>query len=575
MTGTSGAAERYAEQNPDRRPPGGPAESGPDDRPREPHGVRTSLRRRGARLTVQGWFHLALALMGVLVIVGTVVGSQLLTRTAHVSDRMISHLDPARTEAYRLQTALVDQETGVRGYAIAADAQFLQPYATGRQIERQSADRIRTALAGRPDLLADLNAIEKAADAWRRTNAEPLIAHVTPGAPRPVDRSTAERGKAAFDRVRSLFTAQNTHLTQAGARAHRDLAHVRTVRDGVLGGMIAVFLLTGAALAVLLRVLVARPLHRLRTSSQRVADGDFVHRISAYGPQDLQTVAEAVEGMRRRILAELDSSRAQQETLTRQAADLDAQAEELRRSNAELEQFAYVASHDLQEPLRKVASFCQLLEKRYGDRLDERGLQYVDFAVDGAKRMQVLINDLLTFSRVGRVNDAWEPLPLAHSLDKALANVDLEDSGAVIERPEELPQVTGDPTLLVMLWQNLLGNALKFRAPDRPPVVSVTCEPEPDAPGMWRLCVSDNGIGIPAEFTEKVFVIFQRLHGRDAYGGTGIGLAIAKKIVEYHGGRIWIDTAHAPGARFCFTLPAAEVPAEAEPDHAAAPGVPS
>ncbi|KPC62048.1 histidine kinase, partial [Streptomyces sp. NRRL WC-3753] len=142
---------------------------------------------------------------------------------------------------------------------------------------------------------------------------------------------------------------------------------------------------------------------------------------------------------------------------------LDVQAADLQRSNAELEQFAYVASHDLQEPLRKVASFCQLLEKRYSAELDDRGRQYIDFAVDGAKRMQVLINDLLTFSRVGRVGDAWQQTSLDAALDRALGNLELavEESGAVVVRDTTLPEISGDPTTLAMLWQNLLGNALK------------------------------------------------------------------------------------------------------------------
>lgn len=265
-----------------------------------------------------------------------------------------------------------------------------------------------------------------------------------------------------------------------------------------------------------------------------------------------------MEGMRSGLVSALDDSRASAEVTAQQAADLDAQAGELRRSNAELEQFAYVASHDLQEPLRKVASFCQLLEKRYGDQLDERGLQYIAFAVDGAKRMQVLINDLLTFSRVGRSSELAERLPLDQPLDTALnsLSVAIEDADAVVERPERLPEVVGDPTLLAMLWQNLIGNALKFRAPGRPPVVQITAAAQPD--GGWQFAVTDNGIGIPPEFAEKVFVIFQRLHGRGVYPGTGIGLALCKRIVEQHGGEMHLDTSYADGTRIIFTLPAAD-----------------
>ena len=179
---------------------------------------------------------------------------------------------------------------------------------------------------------------------------------------------------------------------------------------------------------------------------------------------------------------------------------MDEQAVELRRSNAELEQFAYVASHDLQEPLRKVASFCQLLEKRYGDKLDERGIEYIGFAVDGAKRMQVLINDLLTFSRVGRLGTKQTEVDLDTTLDAGLANLAtaIEESDAEIVRPAQpLPRIIGDPTLLTMLWQNLIGNAVKFRHKDRRPRVVIDCERgSGDHDGEWLFTVSDNGIGI-------------------------------------------------------------------------------
>ncbi|MFK4106808.1 ATP-binding protein [Streptomyces sp. NPDC019531] len=513
--------------------------------------------RIGRRLTVQGWFYLALAAMTLLVVTGSVVGANLLSRTAEASDQLLRRVQPAQTEAYRLQAALVNQEAGIRGYAATADRQFLDPYTQGRQDEANSAARLRALIGDRPELLADLTAIESQAADWRRTYAAPLAASVTPASPKPLDQGKADQGKKEFDRLRTLWAEQDSDLTKAVQDGRARLVHERTVRDAVLGGMVAAFLLAGIACAVLVRVLVTRPLEALRAASRRVSGGDFAYVITCGGPADLTAVANAVEGMRWHIMAELEASRAQQQELTRQAADLDAQAVELRRSNAELEQFAYVASHDLQEPLRKVASFCQLLEKRYGDTLDDRGRQYVDFAVDGARRMQVLINDLLTFSRVGRVNDARVPVGLDQALDKALANLGtaMEESGARVERPERLPEVVGDPTLLTMLWQNLVGNALKFRHPDRAPHVSITCGTDPDDPDGLLVSVEDNGIGIPEPFTEKVFIIFQRLHGRDAYGGTGIGLALCKKIVEQHGGRIWIDTAHTDGTRFRFTLP--------------------
>ncbi|MFI5779783.1 CHASE3 domain-containing protein [Nocardia sp. NPDC051570] len=516
--------------------------------------------RMAGRLTVQAWFQIVLASMILLVIIGSAAGAQVISATTTISDRLLDRTLPAAAEAYRLQSGLVDQETGVRGYAITVDPEFLQPYTDGKQLEQKSAARLRELLADRPALLTDVTEIERAADQWRRGYAEPLTSIQSLPQARSVGSATADRGKDIFDGIRAQFDHQNNDLAAALAADNADLDHARTVRNVVLIGLLVVFLLTSVLFTVLVRRLVARPLRYLADSSLRVASGEFDHRIVAHGPADLAAVADAVEDMRQEIVSKLGSARAQEAVLLEQKEALDAQAIELRRSNAELEQFAYVASHDLQEPLRKVASFCQLLEKRYGDRLDDRGKQYIDYAVDGAKRMQALINDLLTFSRVGRITGDSKPIALHEPLDKALNNLSsaIEDAGARIERPDELPEIIGEPVLLAMLWQNLIGNALKFRSPDQPPEIRITCDPDPA--GGWLITLSDNGIGIEAEFAEKVFVIFQRLHSRDEYTGTGIGLAVCKKIVEFHGGRIWIDTGYTEGTRFCFTLIGTETP---------------
>jgi light-regulated signal transduction histidine kinase (bacteriophytochrome) len=228
---------------------------------------------------------------------------------------------------------------------------------------------------------------------------------------------------------------------------------------------------------------------------------------------------------------------------------------ELTRSNRELEQFAYVASHDLQEPLRKVASFCQALQRRYQGQLDDRADQYIEFAVDGATRMQVLINDLLAFSRVGRSgrdHELAEAGELVAAACAALASA-IEETGTTVE-VAKLPVVRGDRTLLVSLFQNLVANAVKFRGAD-PPVVRIAAR---RLEAEWEFSCADNGIGIEPEYAERIFVIFQRLHAKEAYPGTGIGLALCRKIVEHHGGRIWLDAEHAPGTCFRFTLPIAE-----------------
>jgi signal transduction histidine kinase len=518
----------------------------------------TVERGRLRELTAEGWFRLALLVLGVLVVAAALVVLALLSQNRAAVSNLAGSIEPAQAQAYRLQGALVDQETGVRGYAITGDIRFLQPYTAGRITERQAIARLRTLVGTRQPMAGDLTRLERAANAWRHAYALPLISKASHGPLDGHDLAELNASKAAFDGLRVLFARQNAHLSAAATAASATVGRDRTVQDWVYAAILAVFLLVAAGLAVALQRAVVRPLRRLTGAARLVADGDYSHRIEPGGPADLWSLAVSVEGMRSALVSALDDSRAAAEVTAQQAADLDAQAVELRRSNAELEQFAYVASHDLQEPLRKVASFCQLLEKRYGDQLDERGLQYIAFAVDGAKRMQVLINDLLTFSRVGRSTELHERLSLGQPLDTALSalSVAIEDADAVIERPEQLPEVVGDPTLLAMLWQNLIGNAIKFRAPGRPPVVQITAAAQPD--GSWEFAVTDNGIGIPPEFADKVFVIFQRLHGRGVYPGTGIGLALCKRIVEQHGGEMHLDTTYADGARIAFTLPAAD-----------------
>jgi len=228
------------------------------------------------------------------------------------------------------------------------------------------------------------------------------------------------------------------------------------------------------------------------------------------------------------------------------------QARELARSNADLEQFAYVASHDLQEPLRMVASYTQLLVKRYRGRIDADADDFLNYIVDGALRMQRLINDLLAFSRVGTRGRELETTPLAAVIQRVLANLKagIDESHAVIS-VDALPTVWADATQMELLLQNLVSNAIKFRGA-APPAIRVAAQ---RGDGEWQLSVTDQGIGIDPQYAERIFVIFQRLHTAADYPGTGIGLAICKRIVERHGGRIWVSAEPGRGSSFCFTLP--------------------
>jgi light-regulated signal transduction histidine kinase (bacteriophytochrome) len=226
---------------------------------------------------------------------------------------------------------------------------------------------------------------------------------------------------------------------------------------------------------------------------------------------------------------------------------------ELARSNAELQQFAYVASHDLQEPLRMVAGFTQLLAKRYGDKLDEDGREFIKFAVDGATRMKGLIDALLLYASVTSTRRELQEVHSEEIVHQVLDNLQmaLRESGGAVECGP-LPPVWGDGIQLTQLFQNLIGNALKFRG-ETPPRISITCESGVDD-NAWRFCVRDNGIGMAAEGRSRLFQVFQRLHEQDRYPGTGIGLAICKKVVERHGGKIWVESALGEGTAFFFTI---------------------
>ncbi|MFH8336451.1 ATP-binding protein [Streptomyces sp. AM6-12] len=505
--------------------------------------------------TTRRW--LRVGVTGVLVVLAVLgsLGGWAMWRTSELTASLVDRRSPALIESIRIEEALINQETGIRGYGMSGRRDFLQPYAQGVADEKTALRRVRLLLDGDSRALADLAEVEKNADAWQKLIARP-IATAPPAEAARIAGERADAGKADFDSLRRALARQQAHLQDERATATRELKQAVSLRNW----MFSVIALVIAVVAVLvfegLRRGVTRPLSRLGAAARDVAQGRFDRSITGSGPADLRRLATDVDSMRVRLVEELRFSEG-----TRKA--LDEQAEDLRRSNAELEQFAYVASHDLQEPLRKVSSFTQLLQRRYGGQLDAKADQYIAFAVDGANRMQNLINDLLAFSRVGRVHNEHRTVDLEEVLGRTLddLSVRVEETGAEITH-DTLPVVVGDLTQLGMLWQNLLSNALKFHSPDRPPRIHIGAERKQD---VWEFTVTDNGIGIAPEFQEKVFILFQRLHTKDAYPGTGIGLAMCKKVVEFHGGTIRIDPDHSLGTRVVLTLPALDA-ATAAPD---------
>ena len=487
-----------------------------------------------------------------LLVAAIVVGAIAIGSLDAARNRVVNVLDPAALHGSRLYSALLNQETGLRGYLLSAQRPYLQPYLAGIADEQAELRALQPLLGSLPGARADLAVTARRIDSWRTSYAAPAIARET-AAGRPLPGGNIAIGKAEFDGVRAPLAAFQRSVAGQRASALAHLAAVASVLD-ITAVAIAIVLLLGlVALGVGLRTAAIRPLARLASDARQVASGDLEHEVDPSGPREVHTLAVDVDRMRQRVLRELSAARAANIALQSRALELE-------RSNSELEQFAYVASHDLQEPLRKVASFCQLLQRRYIGQLDARADQYIEFAVDGAKRMQALIDDLLAFSRVGRLEPEPVLVSCASALSQARVNLaaEIRATGAVIESAE-LPPVRAEFSVLTSLFQNLIGNAVKFRS-EEPPFIRMTVTEQGDS--FWLFSVSDNGIGIESEYAERVFVIFQRLHGRSDYDGTGIGLAMCRKIVEHYGGQIWLDTTYQGGANFCFTLPVA--PAEDE-----------
>ena len=509
-----------------------------------------------SRWTTRRWLSVGVAVSLTVLLVLGLIGAWALNRASSVTDTLVNHSSPALVTAVRLESAMLDQETGIRGYGLSGQTSFLEPYTQGLADEKAAVTQLRALSAGDASATADLDAVLARVKTWQDDIATPVAA-APPGAPVALATDRSDQGKDEFDAIRAAAVVQQTHLQAARASAYAQLQSAQRQRDWVFTAVALVILLLAALVVAGLRRGVTAPLERLSRDVRSVGAGDFVHAVNATtGPADLRRLAEDVEGMRQRLADELAFS-------DQARVRLDEQADELRRSNGELEQFAYVASHDLQEPLRKVASFCQLLQRRYADKLDERADQYIAFAVDGANRMQTLINDLLAFSRVGRMHKEYAPVDLeavfAATVDAL--GIAVEESGAVVTH-DPLPVLTADSTQIGMLLQNLIGNAIKFRAPDRAPEIHLSAVQDGD---RWQFAVQDNGIGIGTEFADRVFVIFQRLHTKEAYPGNGIGLAMCKKIVEFHGGTIAVDPDAESGTRISFTLPLAPAVPVADP----------
>jgi len=418
----------------------------------------------------------------------------------------VRHTHEVIEELEALLSSMQDIETGDRGYALVGEENMLEPYYSGLASAKQQLEHVREATIDNRGQQRRINVLSMLIDA-KITSAGQIVRlrHENKQNEVAVVLRTGE-GKRIMDDIRALILEMQTEerrlLVLREQAADRSTAQVRII------------LLTGIALIFLIVAVVAWMIRR-----------------------DIQARWDISEQKRN------------QEALERKTL-------ELKRSNDELQQFAYVASHDLQEPLRMVASYTQLLAKRYHGRLDSDANEFITYAVDGANRMQRLIHDLLSYSRVGTQGKELRPTSSEDSLKLALSNLErsIRETGARVEHGR-LPMVLADDMQLVQLFQNLVGNAIKYHGPE-PPVVNVSCAKNGDR--HWTFSVADNGIGISPNYFDRIFIMFQRLHGRDDFSGTGIGLTVCKKIVERHGGRIWVESAPGQGSNFQFTLPEME-----------------
>ena len=362
----------------------------------------------------------------------------------------------------------------------------------------------------------------------------------------------AERLKSRLQLDIELMADDALRLSDIfGAR----VAVTQIVMSVVLGIALLMLIALCAILFVVAWKRMLVPLMQLQKGTQVIAEGKLDYRVSIASRDEIGELAANFNTMAERLwhsYSALEKSRDELEKKVQErTAELQRTAEELHRSNMELQQFAYVASHDLQEPLRTISSFLQLIEKRYADSIGEEAREFIGFSVAAANRLQAMIRALLEYSRLQTRGTPFAVVKTQSALNEAMINLGkaIEESGASITT-DALPQVYGDSAQLVRLFQNLLANAIKFRG-NQPPVIYVSCNKKD---GEWLFCVKDNGIGMDPKYRDRVFTIFQRLHRRDV-PGIGIGLAICKRIVEHHGGRIWVESETGKGASFCFTIP--------------------
>lgn len=455
------------------------------------------------------------------------------------TERSIQEVDYTYSVLNKLNnvfSALKDAETGQRGYIITGKIKYLEPYykETGGIEQRLSA--LHDMTRNNPEQqkrLDDIESVVREKIAALKETIEIRRAKGFRFASRIVDSGIGEKLMEQIRGKVATATDEETRLLYERFAARRTAAR-RLIGAVLAGGALSIALLLTAFFFL---------------------KGEISMRIKVEG--ELCRHQEGLEDLvqrRTRDIAETNSRLKTEIAMREQAEeDLKKSMKDLARSNKELDQFASVASHDLQSPLRTVSGFLDLLARNYNEELDEKAHMFIERAVNGTKRMSVLVHDLYVYSRIGTKEKQFSTFNMSILLNGAIDNLkEIVDENKATINSDELPYVEGDDTQLIQLFQNLIGNAIKFRKKDAPLSIRISAERKQDE---WVFGVHDNGIGIEPRFYERIFVIFQRLHTSEDYPGTGLGLALCKKIVERHGGRIWIESRPDEGSSFYFTMP--------------------
>lgn len=442
------------------------------------------------------------------------------------------------TAGNQLETSLVSIENGLRGYVASGRERFLAPAEAALSSYPAELERLDALISDAPGQHERVSAIGEGIDDYVDLWARPLIALAKeePATARSV--VVTRTGRQRLEEIRSGFHRLFTEERAVSRSRQRDAELRADVAVGVGVAAFALVLAVAAGIAVSLRRAVVQPVLELASATRRLSEGDLATRVPAQREDELGDLARAFNGM-------ADSLQAGRRQLARRTSELE-------RSNAELEQFASITSHDLQAPLVTISMYAELIERRHGADLDG-GAPFLEAIRQATGQARELIRDLLEFSRAGRGEPELELVAAGEVVARALeaARGDIEQAGAEVV-VEPLPTVLVERSPLCRVFQNIVGNAVKFARDGVRPRVTISAERQGD---MWRFEIADNGIGMAPEHSERIFQPFKRLHGEEAYPGTGIGLAVCQRIVDQHGGRIWVDPRPGGGSIFRFTLP--------------------